>query len=278
MTVPHFASAGHGPAVLMIQGVGVAGSGWNPQIDALAPDYTVITFDNRGIGRTPRGDAPLSIGGMVDDAVAVMDANGADRCHVVGHSMGGAIAQELAFRYRYRVSSLCLMCTVARGAEATALTRRMLWLGLRSRIGTRAMRRAAFLDIVMPPGALRGVDRAAMARDLAALFGHDLADSPPIIMEQLRALSAWDGRAQLAALGGLPTLVLSGAHDPIARPASMKTLADGIPGATHVAFPDASHGLPIHHASAVNRLLRSHLAPEARIELGVCPDLEGSAF
>jgi 3-oxoadipate enol-lactonase len=78
-------------------------------------------------------------------------------------------------------------------------------------------------------------------------------------MEELRALEAWDGRDRLASLAGLPTLVLSAAHDPIARPASMKALAEGIPGAQHVAFDDASHGLPIQHAEQVSQLLRSHI-------------------
>src|SRR4029079_19345162 len=82
---------GTGPAVLCVQGVGVAGSGWAPQVSALAERYRVITFDNRGIGATPRGAGPLSMEPRAGAARAILEAEGIDRCHVVGHSMGGLI-------------------------------------------------------------------------------------------------------------------------------------------------------------------------------------------
>jgi len=255
-----FARHGSGPAVLMIQGVGVIGEGWRPQIDDLSNRYTCITFDNRGMGGTPLGGDPLSIDLMAEDALAVADANGIDRFHLVGHSMGGVIAQELALRVTSRVRSLCLMCTVARGRDAAGLTPRMLWLGTRTRIGTRAMRRNAFLEIVMPPAALHSADRGALAARLADLFGHDLADAPPVVMAQIRAMARYDAGPRLAALAGVPTLVLCATHDPIARPASARALAAAIPGARVVEFGDASHGLPIQWADRVNALLREHMS------------------
>jgi len=70
--------------------------GWRPQIDALAGDYTLLWFDNRGVGKSRMENTPLTIESMAADAAAVLDAERIDRCHVVGHSMGGLIAQELA--------------------------------------------------------------------------------------------------------------------------------------------------------------------------------------
>jgi pimeloyl-ACP methyl ester carboxylesterase len=170
------------------------------------------------------------------------------------------VAMEVALTARNRVRSLALLCTVARGADATRLSARMLWLGLRSNIGTRASRRRAFLEIVMPPAVLRDGDRDALAAQLEPLFGHDLAVQPPIAMTQLGALRKWDGRTRLPTLAGIPTLVASAAHDPIAPPVFGRALADGIPGARYVEFADASHGLSIHLATDVNELLRQHLA------------------
>jgi 3-oxoadipate enol-lactonase len=69
----------------------------------------------------------------------------------------------------------------------------------------------------------------------------------------------YSAASRLGELAGLPTLVLSGAHDPISPPKVSEALASGIPGAKHVAFPDASHGLPIQHADRVNALLLEHL-------------------
>ena len=250
---------GEGPPVLLIQGVGVHGDGWTPQTDALAGRFRCLTFDNRGMGRSVPAGAPVTVEGMAGDALAVMDAVGWTSAHVVGHSLGGPVALQMALSEPGRVRSLSLLCTFARGADATRLSAWMLWVGLRTRIGTRAMRRNAFLQLVMPPGALAGGDHAALAARLAPLFGHDLADSPAVAMKQLRALAAYDATARLGELAGTPTLVLSASHDPIAPPRSGKALAAGIPGARYVEFAHASHGLPIQCAGEVNPLLAQHL-------------------
>jgi pimeloyl-ACP methyl ester carboxylesterase len=253
-----FDRAGTGAPVLLIQGVGVIGKGWQPQIDGLEREYTLYTFDNRGIGQSAMQGKALSIEAMARDALAVMDANHVGRFHVVGHSMGGVIAQEVALRATARVRSLCLMCTVARGRDASGMTLPMILTGLRTRIGTRAMRRQAFLELVMPADALRSVDRAALGERLADLFGHDLADQPAIVMPQIRAMARYDARERLAQLAGIPTLVMSATHDRIAPSASGRQLAAAIPGARYVEYEDAGHGLPIQHADRVNAALREH--------------------
>ena len=137
----------------------------------------------------------------------------------------------------------------------------MIWLGMRSRIGPRRARRRAFLRFVMPPDALRnGADADALAAELEPLFGHDLADQPPVTMKQLGAMKRYDATPRLAELGGIPTLVVSAAHDPIAPPRAGRAIAAGIPGARYVEMADASHGVPIHQAERINALLLDHLA------------------
>ncbi|HEX8245578.1 MAG TPA: alpha/beta hydrolase [Longimicrobium sp.] len=257
---------GSGPPVLLVQGVGVAGAGWTPQVDALSPEFRCLAFDNRGMGMSQPLGAPVTVEQMAEDARVLMDAEGWTQAHVVGHSLGGPVALELALGARDRVRSLSLLCTFARGRDATRLTAWMLWVGLRSRIGTRRMRRNAFLQIVMPPSALAGADRDGMAEKLAPLFGHDLADQPPVAMKQLAALRAYDATPRLGELAGVPTLVVSAAHDPIARPESGRALAAGIAGARYVEFADASHGLPLQRADEVNALLLEHLRAADRSE------------
>ncbi|HEX8907135.1 MAG TPA: alpha/beta fold hydrolase, partial [Longimicrobiaceae bacterium] len=88
---------------------------------------------------------------------------------------------------------------------------------------------------------------------------------PPVAMKQLAALRAYDATPRLGELAGIPALVVTAEHDPIARPESGRALAAGIPGARYVEFADASHGLPIQRADEVNALLLEHLrAAEAR--------------
>src|SRR5262245_38461476 len=145
---------GDGPSVLLIQGVGVHGDGWTPQTDALASKYRCVSFDNRGMGRSQPAGGPITVEQMADDAIAVLDAEKVEAAHVVGHSLGGLVALRLALEARPRVRSLTLMCTFADGKAAAPLTLRMMWLGMRTRIGTRRMRRRGFLRLVMPAAAL----------------------------------------------------------------------------------------------------------------------------
>ena len=257
--------SGDGPPVLFIQGVAVHGDGWRPQIDALSASHRCLSFDNRGMGQSQPHAGALSVAQLADDALALMDAQGIPSAHVVGHSLGGLIAQELALTARPRVRSLSLLCTFARGRDVTRPSLWMLSHALRTRLGPRRQRRHAFLEVVMPPGVLSTADRDALAARLAPLFGHDLADAPPVAMKQLAAMRKHDTTARLAELTGVPTLVVSAVHDRIAPPSLGRGLAGAIPGSRYVEVDDASHGVPIQCADRINALLSEHLsAAEAR--------------
>src|SRR5688572_11911859 len=207
-----FEARGSGPPVVFIQGVGLHGRGWTPQVDELQHAFRCLTFDNRGMGASQPVGSSVTVPRMAEDALEIMSELGWDSAHVVGHSLGGPVALEMALGSPERVRSLALLCTVARGRDATRLSGEILWLGLRSRIGTRPMRRRAFLRMVMPEAALQGVDANALAVGLEPIFGHDLADQPPIAMKQLGALRAFDATDRLARIAA-PTLVMSAAHD-----------------------------------------------------------------
>lgn len=254
-----YAIAGRGSPVLAVQGVGVAGCGWRPQVDGLARRFRMITFDNRGIGGSSRGSGPLTIERMAADALMIADAEGLERFHLTGHSMGGLIAQHVALTSRTRVLSLALLCSFADGARATHLSGRMLVLALRSRLGTRAMRRRGMMRMVMPDAYIRQNDASALAQELGELFGRDLADQPPVVSEQLRAMSRYTAISRLQELSGVPTLVVNATHDPIAPPALGREMAAPIKGSRYVEFSDASHAVTIQCANEINALLLDHL-------------------
>src|SRR5437762_6775369 len=88
--------AGHGADVLFISGLADEGACWVDQVAGLKDRYRLTTFDNRGVGRSTVLDGPFRIADFAADTAALMDAPGLDGVHVVGSSMGGAIAQELA--------------------------------------------------------------------------------------------------------------------------------------------------------------------------------------
>src|SRR3954468_17968138 len=84
----HYAVCGDGPPVLLIQGVGVHGDGWRPQVEALASHRQCLTFDNRGLGGSQPVGAAVTVEQMAEDARVLMDALGWESAHVVGHSLG----------------------------------------------------------------------------------------------------------------------------------------------------------------------------------------------
>ena len=253
-----YSRTGVGPAVVLVQGVGVIGNGWAPQAQSLTSRFTVITIDNRGIGRSKLDGRQLTVEDMAADVLAVADAEAIDRFHLAGHSMGGVIAQQVALTATARIISLALLCTFLKGRQGTLIAPAMLPSAIRARVGTRRLRRRAFVELIMPRAYLAAVDRDRLCDDLGSLFGRDLADQPPIVMRQLRAMGRFDASGHLATLAPIPTLVVSAAHDCIARPAYGRALAAAIPGARYVELSEAGHAMTIQCADAVNALLLEH--------------------
>ena len=106
---------GDGPPVLLIAGLGDPAEAWTFQQEELSSRYRTIAFDNRGVGRSPLPDTPLTVAGMADDAATILDELGIDRADIVGFSGGSVTAQELAIRHPERVKSLVLMGTFGKG-------------------------------------------------------------------------------------------------------------------------------------------------------------------
>lgn len=250
---------GTGPAVLMIQGVGLAGAAWRPQVSALETEFRTISVDNRGVGGSDASIKGLSIEVMADDAIGICDNLGIDRFHLVGHSMGGLIAQAIALSKPERVLSLSLLCTFPTGPEGARLKKGMLWPAIRSAMGTMRSRRRGFLDLIFPRQYLDTVDADALAAEVGKIFGRDLARPPAAVRHQLRAMKAFDASKSFQALSSIRTLVASGEYDLIAPPSSGKRLAELIPASRFVLLKGLGHAAPIQNPQEINRLLYDHL-------------------
>lgn len=247
----YYETCGKGIPILMIQGVGSAGTAWMPQVKELSRSHQVAVFDNRGIGKSVSRSSSISIEIMARDALAIIDHLGWESAHIVGHSMGGVIAQQLALDAPSRVRSLALMCTFSRGKEAVRISPWLIWMMLRTRVGSKGMRRRALLEMLFPKSYLEESDLDQLALKIGELVGRDLADNPRIIMRQMNAMMRHDVFHRLGEVK-VPTLVLSGEHDLIASSEVGKALAKAIPGSRFIEIQAASHCCTIQKAEEVN--------------------------
>jgi pimeloyl-ACP methyl ester carboxylesterase len=227
---------GNGSDVLLIAGLSDPAEAWTEQLEGLSGSWRVTAYDNRGSGRTPLPDGPMTTATMADDAAAVIRAVGADSVHVCGFSGGSAIAQELALRYPDAVRSLVLMSTYA---EPDAYFRATFesWRRLaRNASDERAMLEDFFLWIYTARAHASGL--VAQLIDETLAFPHP--QSTEAFLAQIDALvnhSAYDRLPQI----DVPTLVLAGGDDITTPPRLGRIVADRIPGARFEVMPGEAH-------------------------------------
>ena len=244
----------HREPLLMIQGLGADMSGWAFQRVAFAGSYRTIAIDNRGAGRSDKPVGPYSLEQMADDAIAVLDKVGVERAHVMGASMGGAIAQILAVKHPDRVSSLVLACTACRHHP---WRRELLesWADVAEHQGMRQLARVAMRFLVGPRSFRRFGPALGLMGPLA------LAAPGYAFAAQVRAILATDDALRLALpFIDVPTLVVVGNQDILTPRGDSEELAELIPGAELVVIAGAAHGLMVEHASTFNRVVLDFLA------------------
>ena len=252
--------------VLMIQGLGASKNAWNLQRIAMATRFRIISFDNRGAGRSDKPTESFTLEQMADDALAVLDATGIETAHIVGASMGGVISQIVAVKYPHRVRSLTLVCTACRNHPwrqellqswaKTAEEKGMIEVGKEAAqwvMSPRSFRRLVPAFTWMGPlAALR--PRHSFVSQIDAILNtrEDLVD-------QLSTITA-------------PTMVIVGNQDILTPRGDSEEIAERIPNAELVVISGAAHGLMMEHASTFNRILieflqRTELARVAEQQL-----------
>src|SRR5215212_5135956 len=255
----YFEEQGSGEPLLLIMGLGGDIRLWSNQLPALAPHYRVIAFDNRGSGRSDVPPGPYSIAEMADDALAVLDHLGVERAHVLGWSMGGMIAQELAVAYPERVDRLALLSTVARSYPWLST-----WFGWAAQARERGMDTTGMALWLMPwfytTAFMSQGEKVQAALDAAA------ADPDVITAEgyaaQAAACRAYVKTASLDRLAAITamTLVLVGADDVLTPPVYAWEIGERIANARVAVLSGGGHGIPLERPDAVNNAVLDFLA------------------
>jgi 3-oxoadipate enol-lactonase len=235
-------------AVLFLNSIGCDRRLWAAQVAELSRDFHCLTFDARGHGKSDAPAGEYQIAQLGGDALAVLDAAGAERAHLCGLSLGGLVAQWLATHAPERVASVTLANTAGRiGTPQVWEDRRRL---------------------VLAEG-LAAIADTAMERFFSAAFR---AERPAVVAEMrdrllaspavgyagcCAALRDADLTADLACMTA-PALVIGGADDVSTPPDQAAALADAVPGAKLVML-DAAHLSNLEQPDAFNRALRAHL-------------------
>ncbi len=252
----YFETFGAGPRpLLLLAGLASDNNSWGPAIPGLREGRRLIAPDNRGCGRTNPQNALVSIPAMADDALAVLDACGVGEADVLGHSMGGLIALDLAARYPGRVRRLVLAASCAAPAPRTQAL--MLQMADAREAG---MDKAQWFRLLFAwlfaPAFFR--DPAAIEEAAALSVAYPFAQSDAGFRAQLGALHGYDALAHCPQIRA-PTLILCGGEDVLFTPAQSRASFAAIPDQRAIVLPDAAHSLHWDQPDAFNATVANFL-------------------
>ena len=246
-----------GAPVLFIMGFGMSGAVWGPQVDELGADHRCCHYDHLGVGASDRGPFLRTIPAMADDAVRILDDLSWDRAHVVGVSMGGMIAQEIALRSADRCRSLTLVATHGGAPIASLPTWRGMGLFLKGLFGGSKVRVKSLPRLLYPVEFLEEMGADEMEAHLKLRL-----DRPPAlrtVLGQLHAVWRHSTESRLSKIDA-PTLLVRPSKDILIRPTQTDRLAERIPSSRVLRFDDAGHGVTFQKARELNAALREHFA------------------
>ena len=242
--------------MVLIAGLGFDISAWQFQVPEFAKEYKVLVFDNRDVGRSDKPDTPYSIKMMADDTVGLMDQLGVKKAHIVGSSMGGFIAQEIAINYPERVRSLTLVS--ASPYYTMYLTPADVIKELKEK-GMDELVAKLNLFLGVTDNFLRNDELVKMAIDM--MLNQPYPQPLEAYTRQYKACREFDARDRLHKIR-VPTIVLVGNQDVALPPSYSKELAEKIPDAKLMVLDGGGHGfnfeIPEKFNDAVLNFVRKH--------------------
>ena len=264
----YYEEHGSGDPLVLIMGLAADSMAWLFQIPDFSKGYRTIVFDNRGVGRSSKPPGPYSIHQMADDTAGLLDVLGIARTHVVGVSMGGMIAQELALRHPQRVRGLVLACTYPEPDADVERQRQFsttelggtITAGGEVQIDVSALDPMRFFQQLLPLAFSEQFIANELPK-LIELFSGALqyGFSLEAILGQVAAVMSHKATDRLHHITS-PTLVITGDADRLVSPANSDILAKHIPGARLVKVSGGSHGFNFETPEVFNREVLSFLA------------------
>jgi pimeloyl-ACP methyl ester carboxylesterase len=243
----YYEQHGEGEPLLCVHGLACDTLAWIPQVQAFAAAHRTVIFDNRDVGQSSMCDGPYEIADMARDALALADELELDSFHLLGISMGGAIAQEIAIQAPDRVRTLTLAVTFpAGGTYASRLAD--VW-GARVRQVSREQHVDELMLLNQSEAFFENPDMVEFLR--TAMLNNPHPQPPEAFCRQIAACGRHDTRDRLGGLT-MPTHVIGGANDILVPLWKSEEVASLIPGAKLTVLPNAPHGLSLERAEEFN--------------------------
>jgi pimeloyl-ACP methyl ester carboxylesterase len=252
--------SGSGPPLLLIMGMSGTALHWGePFLDELRADFDVIAFDHRGVGASSRLEGEITIERMAADAAGLLAALEIESAHVLGISMGGMIAQELALAHPERVRTLTLGCTYC-GGEGSALGPQEVMTVLAEAMMSGDRARAVRAGWEANVSADFAADDRAWQQ--FAAIAEQRAVAVEVVLAQVRAIAGHDTSARLPSLE-MPTLVIHGTEDQMLPVANGRMISGLIPGAQLELLDGVGHLFFWEQPERSGELVRAHAAVRA---------------
>lgn len=244
---------GQGQPIVCISGFTGDHNGWGAVVEGLAQNYQVITFDNRGVGHSDCPDYPYTVEMMAEDVTALMQALHLKKAHLIGNSMGGNIAQIIAYQHPELVKSLVLANSFmkAHGRLVLHVQTRLDLMKLGFPIPAEVVIHGLLLwayssHYLGQPGVVDRLTKAALTNPVViTIEGYE---------HQLNALLTFDSQKWFDKIN-VPCLVISSDDDLLASPKEAQYMADKIPGAEYFCFEDIGHLPQLECPEAFERLV-----------------------
>lgn len=251
---------GEGQPIVCISGFTGDHKGWGLVVEELAQNHQVITFDNRGIGQSDCPDYPYTMEMMAEDVIALMPALHLEKAHLIGNSMGGNIAQVIAYTHPELIKSLVLSNSFMK-AHGRVVLHVQTRLDL-MKLGFPIPAEVALHEILLwvyssnylgQPGMVEMLTKAALANPIAlTIKGYE---------SQLNALLTFDSRKWIDKIN-VPSLVISSDDDLLASPKEARYMAEKISGAEYFCFEDIGHLPQLECPEVFNRLVLEFIAKQ----------------
>jgi len=258
--------SGTGRPLLCLQHFTGTLDNWDPAVtDALASGREVILFDSAGVGRSS-GQVPSTVAGMATHALAFLDGLGLRECDVLGFSLGGMVAQQMALDRPSVFRRMILVGTAPRGGEDIMHLEKP---SLSRHLGDPALKGYAVLTKIFfaPTASSQAAGQAFVERLLRRREDLDPASGPSVAGPQIAAFREWERftGTRFADLQSLrqPTLVVNGIHDEMISVANSYRLVENLPNAVLLVYPDSGHGSLFQFHESFTRQAATFLASDA---------------